>query len=219
MNQITDIEPQKKNPKRVNIFLDEKFAFGVSLESKIINHLKVSEQLTPKRVDELIFQDQVERLYEKAIKFLSYRPRSEKEIKDNLLQKLWKTDKGEEEKKNFEDSISEVIKKLKKIGQIDDAEFARWWVEQRTRFKKTSPRILKAELLKKGIKKELIDQIFSEISINPLDLALETARKKLKNYQNTNPKTFREKMSRFLAAKGFDWEVIKKTVDTLVEKE
>ena len=219
MNQITDIEPQKKNPKRVNIFLDEKFAFGVSLESKIINHLKVSEQLTPKRVDELIFQDQVERLYEKAIKFLSYRPRAEKEIKDNLLQKLWRTDKGEEEKKNFEVSTAEVIKKLKKIGQIDDAEFARWWVEQRTRFKKTSPRILKGELLKKGIEKELIDQIFSEVSIDPFELALEVGRKKERNYQNTNPKTFREKMGRYLAAKGFDWEVIKKAVDTLSQKE
>src|SRR3990172_716848 len=105
MNQITDIVQQKKDPKRVNIFLDGKFAFGISLESKIVNHLKIGEQLTAEKVQNLIFSDQVERLYDKAIKFLSYRPRSEKEIRDNLLQKLWKTDKGEEERKNFELSV------------------------------------------------------------------------------------------------------------------
>ena len=92
-------------------------------------------------------------------------------------------------------------------------------MEQRTRFKKTSPRILKSELLKKGIKKELIDQIFSEVSINPLELALEAGRKKERNYQKYDQKIFREKMTRFLAAKGFDWEIVKKAVDTLSEKE
>ena len=96
MNQITNIEPQKKNPKRVNIFIDGEFAFGISLESKIINKLRINDELNEEKTQRLIFDDQVERLYEKAIKFLSYRPRSEKEIKDNLLQKLWKTDKGEE---------------------------------------------------------------------------------------------------------------------------
>lgn len=150
MNEITEIEQQKKNPKRVNVFLDGKFSFAVSVESKIVNKLKTGERLSPQKVQKLIFDDQVERLYDKAIKFLSYRPRSEKEVRDSLLLKLRLTDKGEEEKKNFEHSIEEAIKKLEKIGQIDDREFASWWVEQRTKFKKTSPRVVKLELLKKG---------------------------------------------------------------------
>ena len=215
-NQITDIQPQKRNPKRVNVFLDGQFAFGVSLESKIVNHLKVGESLTPKQVTELIFQDQVERLYDKAIKFLSFRPRSEKEIRDKLLQKLRLTDKADEEKKNFDRSIEAVIKKLQKIDQINDQEFARWWLQQRTQFKKTSPRVIKLELFKKGIKKETIDELFSETS---LELATAAARKKLRNYQKYEPKIFREKMGRYLASKGFDWEVIKKAVDTLSQEE
>ena len=218
-NQITDIQPQKRNPKRVNVFLDGQFAFGVSLESKIVNHLKVDESLIPKQVTELIFQDQVERLYDKAIKFLSFRPRSEKEIRDKLLQKLRLTDKADEEKKNFDRSIEAVIKKLQKIDQINDQEFARWWLQQRTQFKKTSPRVIKLELFKKGIKKETIDELFSETSFDPLELATAAARKKLRNYQKYEPKIFREKMGRYLASKGFDWEVIKKAVDTLSQEE
>lgn len=217
--QITDIQPQKKNPQRVNVFIDGSYAFAVSQEAKIINHLKINESLTNKEINKLVFLDQVERLYEKAIKFLSFRPRSEKEIRESLLQKLWKSDKGEEEKKNFEKSINQVINKLTKIGQVDDQEFARWWIEQRTRFKNTSPRVIKMELLRKGIKKEIIEEVFSEISINPLELAIDVGRKKLNNYQKYEPKVFREKMGRLLASKGFDWEIIKKAVDTLGQKE
>lgn len=217
--QITDIQPQKKNPKRVNIFLDGSYAFAVSLESKIINKLKINEELNQEKIQKLIFDDQVERLYDKAVRFLSFRPRSEKEIRDNLLQKLRLTDKGEEEKKNFENSIKEVLKKLQKIGQIDDREFANWWVEQRTRFKKTSPRIIKAELFKKGINKETIEEIFSKSEIDPFQIGLEAAEKKVKSYQKLEPRVFKEKMSRFLASKGFDWEVVKRVVDTLLKKE
>lgn len=219
MNQITDIQPQKKNPKRVNIFIDGDFAFGVSRESKIVNKLKIGENLSAGKVEKLIFEDQVERLFEKAVKFLSYRPRSEKEIRDNLLQKLKLTDKGEEEKKNFEKSIGEVIKKLDKLGLVNDLEFTKWWVEQRTRFKKSSPRIIKSELFRKGIDKETIDKVLNSSEIDPFELALSAAGKKLVTYKKLEPKEFREKMGRFLASRGFDWEVVKRVVDTLSKEE
>lgn len=216
--QITDLQPQKKDPKRVNVYLNGQFAFGISLESKIINKLQISQQLTDDQVKKLIFEDQVERLYEKAVKFLSYRPRSEKEVRDNLKQKLWKTDKGELEKENFEKSIDEVIKKLGKIDLIDDLEFAKWWFEQRTRFKKISPRIIKSELFKKGVVKDTIEEVIEGTEVNPYELALEAGKKKIARYKNLEPKEFREKMGRFLAGKGFDWEVVKAVVDTLLQK-
>lgn len=218
MLTITSIEPQKKNPRRVNIFIDGDFAFGISLESKIVNHLKIGEQLTAEKIQNLIFSDQVERLYDKAIKFLSYRPRSEKEIRDNLLQKLWKTDKGEEEKKSFELSVGEVIEKLKKLRLVSDLEFAKWWFEQRVNFKKTSPRTIKSELFKKGIDREIIDEVVESTEVDPVSLALSAAKKKLVSYQKFEPKIFREKMGRYLASKGFDWEVVKKVVDTYTQK-
>lgn len=217
--KITDLSPQKKNPKRINVFLDGKFAFGISLESKMVNHLKIDQELTPEKVDELIFADQVERLYDKSLRFLGSRPRSEREIRTYLLQKLKLSDKGDEEKKNFERSIEEVIKKLLKIGQIDDREFARWWVEQRTKFKKLSPRIIKSELFQKGIDKEIIAEVIDESEIDPYGLALESGRKKLPSYKNLDKKIFKEKMSRYLTGRGFDWEVVKKVVDTLGQME
>lgn len=219
MNQITDIEPQKKNPKRVNVFLDGAFAFGISRECKIVNKIQIGNQVSDTEIQRLIFEDQVERLYEKAINFLTYRPRSEKEVRDNLLQKLKLTDKGEEEKKNFQKSIEKVLEKLKKLKFLNDREFTVWWVEQRTKFKKTSPRIIKSELFKKGIAKEMIAETLAEAEIDSFQLALDAAKKKLSSYQKLTPREFREKMGRFLGSKGFDWEVIKKVVDTLAKEE
>ncbi len=219
MNQITDIQTQKKNPKRVNIFLDGSFAFGISRESKIVNKVQINENLTSEKIEKLIFDDQVERLYEKAIKFLSYRPRSEKEVRDNLLQKLKLTDKGDEEKKNFEKSIAEVINKLKKLNLLNDLEFTSWWVEQRTKFKKSSPRIIRSELFRKGIDKETIDEVLSDFDSDPYELALAVGRKKAVSYKRFSEKESREKTGRFLASKGFDWEVIKRVVDTITKEE
>lgn len=217
MSLITAIQPQKKDPTRVNIFLDGQFAFGVSRESQIVNKLKINENLSQDQIQKLIFQDQVERLYNKAIKFLSYRPRSEKEIRDNLLQKLYKTDKGDEEKKNFGTSIDDVIEKLKKVGQVNDQEFTTWWVEQRTGFKKLSPRVIKGELWKKGIAKEMIDETLAENSVDPYQLAFEAATKKVSSYKRLQSEEFKIKMGRFLGSRGFNWDVIKKVVDTLVQ--
>ncbi len=216
--QITDIQPQKKTPTRVNIYLDGEFAFGLSQEQKILNHVKIGDNLDQKKVDDLIFLDQTDRLYEKALKFLSFRPRSRREIHDNLIQKLKLTDKGEDEKKNFEKSVESVLKRLEKIGQINDTEFATWWVDQRTRFKKSSPRIIKSELFQKGIDKEIIDQVLAERTAEPLQTATQAAQKKLSSYKNLEPSEFKIKMGRYLASKGFDWEIIKKVVDTISDK-
>jgi len=217
--QITDIQPGKRDPKRVNVYLDGKFAFAVSQELKILNKLQINGQITQENLEKLIFEDQTNRLFEKALKFLSFRPRSKKEIKDNLIQKLRLTDKGEEEKKTFEKSVENVLKKLEKIGQINDAEFANWWVEQRTRFKKASQRIIKSELLSKGLDRDTIETALTKIEIDPVQTATEAAQKKLSSYQKLEPKDFKIKLSRYLGARGFDWEVIKKVVDTLSKKE
>ncbi len=216
--QITDIQSQKKTPTRVNVYLDGEFAFGVSQEQKILHKLKIGDNLDQKQIDAVIFADQTDRLFEKAIKFLSFRPRSRKEIHDNLLQKLRLTDKGDEEKKTFEKSIESVLKRLEKIGQINDTDFATWWVDQRTRFKKASPRIIKSELFQKGIDKEIIDQVLQENTVSPLETATAAAQKKLSSYQKLDSAEFKIKMGRYLAARGFDWEIIKKVVDTLSKK-
>lgn len=218
MSKITDISQQKNNPKRVNIFLDGEFAFGISFDLRYGKKLEIGKNISEKQIQLIIRLDQIERLFNKALKFLSYRPRSEKEIRDYLLRKgrLIGIEKSEEEKEQYEKSVNLVIKKLKGIGQIDDNEFANWWVEQRKKFRMRGNRVIKMELLQKGVDKELIDEKLNrENKDEDLILAEKVALKKVASYKRLDKNEFRIKMGQFLARRGFEWGVIKKVVDTL----
>lgn len=202
---ITSIKPQK-NRKRFNIYLDGKFAFALSAEALVKADLKIDQEITEKDVEILRYKDSRDKLYNKALKFLSYRPRSEKEMRDYL------------EKKGGDTKIvEEITGKLKKQNLVDDYAFTTWWIEQRSRFRPKGKHLLWLELLKKGIKKEIIeDSLFSEKE--ELDLAKKAARKKVKSYKNLESLEFRQKMTAFLARRGFNWEVIKKVLEEILKK-
>ncbi len=229
MFEITAIEPQKKNPKRVNIFLDGQFAFGLSLEQKVEAKLKVDQTLTETQVKELIEKDQVSRLVEKALRFLSFRPRSEREIRNFLLKKsrfqILEAPSTVGAYCNtllqavniFPDSVERVIDQLKKYNQINDLAFARWWIEQRQKFSPRGLRLIKMELAQKGVNREVIEQALEEsmtkegLETNE-DSALKVAEKKLNSYKDLESKEFRAKLGQFLARRGYDWELISRVV-------
>src|SRR4030042_6482505 len=150
MAKITDIQVQKKNPERVSVFIDGEFAFGISQSLKYDKKLEIGKNLSENQIEELIEKDQVERLTEKALKFLSYRPRSEREVRDHLKRKVT-NDKtqvtGDLERMQMEKSIDSVIIKLKEWDQINDSNFIKWWIEQRIKFRPMSLRSIKRELL------------------------------------------------------------------------
>ena len=219
--KITDLEQQKKKLDRFNVFIDGNFAFGVSADLRFEKKLEVGQNLSEKQIAELINLDQAERLLAKSLRFLSFRPRSEREIRDHLLRKgKLKDIKGDDEKAQYERSVETVIKKLENLGQIDDYEFTKWWVEQRMRFKQSGIHLLKAELASKGVSKDTIDEILSA-NINKEsyeDLALTAALKKESSYRRLSKEDFKIKLSQFLARRGFDWNTVKKVVDSLIDK-
>ncbi|MEK7551773.1 MAG: regulatory protein RecX [Patescibacteria group bacterium] len=154
--------------------------------------------------------DHFETFLNKSFKFLSYRPRSEKEVRDYLI------------KKKADDLVIEkVINKLKEKNFLNDLDFTKWWIEQRTKFKPRAERIIKLELIRKGIAKELIDDVLQDEEIEKetdLDKAKKIAKKKILRYKNDEPKKQYEKLARFLASRGFDWDTIKEVVDQLIPK-
>jgi regulatory protein len=149
--QITQIKAQK-NQKRVNVYLDDKFAFGLDADNLLKAGLKVGQRLSQKQVDDLIFKNEFQKLLDRTLRLISRRPRSEKEIRDYL------------KKKKTSSKITEaVVKKLKQLRQINDQEFASWWVEQRTTFRPRGKFGLMMELRQKGIKQETIEKATGKI--------------------------------------------------------
>jgi len=153
--------------------------------------------------------DDFEKFYKAAIRFLSFRPRSEKEVSDYLT------------KKQCEPLISKrILESLKRDKFINDQEFLRWWVEQRTILKPKASRIIKFELKQKGISEELINDEGLMINDNlDFENALKLAEKKLRTiHDQTDRRKVQEKLGRYLAGKGFDWDTIKEVIDRSLAK-
>jgi len=223
--KITGIELQRKQKIRRNIFLDGKFAFSISFELLLKNRLEVGQNLTERKIQELIRADQIKKLIDKALKFLSYRPRSEKEVKDNLTKIRRDLEaKSETDKESFNSLVEETVKLLKSWKQIDDYEFANWWLTQRQEHKPKSVRELEVELLKKGIKREIIDHVIKkrrEEKSEQFDekiIAASLASKRIRSYKNLSEGDFKIKLGRYLARRGFSWETLKEVIDTTIKK-
>jgi len=227
MPKITEIKSQKRSG-RFNIYLDGKFGFALSAEALVKTGLKVDQEISSKKLKKLIFKNEFEKLYNKTLRFLSFRPRSEKEIHDYLKKKVYKLpalirdrsrDSGRpgEIRKNL---VSKVIEKLKNQNLIDDRAFAIWWCQQRSQFRPRSKRMILVELFQKGINKELADQVVQK-QIDEKKSARTVGLKKLKLLQSRrlSHQELRQKLTQYLSRQGFNWSLIREVIDSLLEKE
>ncbi len=207
MLTVTRLEQQKKNPLRVNVYLDGEFAFGISRAAA--PWLAEGNQLSQQKIIDLQDKDHFEGAYQRAINFLSYRVRSEKEIRQNLTKK-----------EVPEDVIVRVLDRLRGASLVNDREFASQWVDNRVRFKPRGKRALSSELFQKGINNEIIEDALSELDEEKL--AYECARSKINKYTGLEEKTFQKKLSGLLTRRGFPYHITKDVVGSLwkeIEKE
>lgn len=144
--------------------------------------------------------------YTKALKFLSYRPRSTKELRDNLLRK-----------KADPDITEGVIVLLTKQKFLNDREFAKWWIRQRKDFRPKSISIIKLELFQRGISKEAVTEILDKAEgdekVDEVDMARRLIEKKVMKYKQIDKKIAYQKLGNFLARKGFNWDIISRVID------
>lgn len=200
MKKITAISVQKKNPNRVNIYLDGEYAFGVARITAA--WLKNGDELSDEKISKLLAEDAREWAYQQALLYLSYRARSEKEIRQNLRKHEMP-----------EEVIEETIERLRKAGLANDNEFAQAWVENRSTFRPRSRRALAMELRQKGLDDETVHSAVS--GVDEEALAYEAAQKRLGRLKGLEWNEFRKKLSEFLARRGFPYSVIAPIVTRL----
>jgi regulatory protein len=200
MKTITAIVAQKKDPNRVNIYLDGEFAFGLS--RIVAAWLKTGQRLEDEKIAKLQSEDAREKAYQQAMLYLSYRARSEAEIRQNL------------KKHEFAESvIEETLERLRQARLADDNEFARAWVENRSTFRPRSRRLLAMELRQKGLSDEAAQSALT--GVNEEEAAYEAARKRAGRLSSLDWTDFRKKLSDFLARRGFSYVVIAPTVSRI----
>lgn len=196
--KITALKYQKKNPERVSVYLDGRFAFG--LPAIVAAKLKPEQLLSDTEIEALQAEGDQEKAYNRALDYLSYRPRSCKEI-DLYLQKRGLP----------EGQIEVVIERLERAGLLDDEAFARFWVENRERFRPRGLRALRYELRIKGVSGEIIDRALE--SVDAQESAYRSAERKARQLRDADRQTFYRKMIDFLSRRGFAYEVAREATD------
>jgi len=191
--KITALEVQKRNPNRVNVYLDGEFAFG--LARIVAAWLRVNSELDDEKIKQLQVEDARERAIQQALIFLSYRARSEAEIRQNLRKH-----------EIPEEIIGSTLERLRRDGFANDHGFAKAWVDNRSEFRPRSRRMLAMELWQKGIDEESTSAALENIDEDAL--AYEAARKRAPRFKELDWNDYRNKLSAFLARRGFSYSVI-----------
>lgn len=194
MAKITALTRQKRNPNRINVYLEGEFAFGLAAFTAV--SLRVGQNLTAQEIEKLQTADAQETAKQAAIRFIEQRPRSKAEVSRHL------------QKKGFADqAIAHAIERLAAVELLDDLAFARYWVEQRETFKPRSQMALRQELFQKGVDRDTIDTALEPV--DDLTSARRLAEKQSRRWQNLAEDVFQAKMAGYLQRRGFPYHIIK----------
>src|SRR5579883_2888780 len=124
--RITALQSQMKNPERVNVFIDGHFTLSVNVLIIEQMGLEVGQELSTGQLEELRRQAALQQALDRALNFLTYRPRSRQELRHYLRRK-----------DTPPEVIETVLERLDHLDLVNDRDFASFWVENREQF---SPR-------------------------------------------------------------------------------
>lgn len=203
--QITDLEPQVNNAERVNVYVDGRFLLGVNAVIVLRMGLRVGQELLPEQLEQLRNEEAEQQAVDRALNYLSFRPRSREEVRRYL-----------QRKETPPYVIDAALERLDRLNFVNDRAFVEFWVENREKFKPRGARALKNELRLKGVERDIVDELVDKDGDE--ELALRAARKKAASLAHTpgmDYATFRNRLSAFLQRRGFGYEAVKHTVKAL----
>ncbi len=204
MAKITALKAQKHNPDRVSVYLDNEYAFG--LFRVVAAWLQIGQEIDEEKIRQLKQAEASEKAYQRALNFLSYRVRTESEIRRNL-----------NKHDTPESVIEEVLERLRRNNLVDDLHFANTWVENRSEFRPRGRRALQSELRQKGVDQEVIEEALQ--NLNEEELAYQAAKKNARKYLRYEWPEFRKKLLGFLARRGFNYGVSAPVVERVWAEE
>lgn len=203
--KITDIEPQRREG-RVNIYIDNKFAFGLSLELKYSHALEIDKEIDESFIEDVLKEEEAKKAINAALNFLSYRQRSERELRNKL------NEKGYEE--NY---IERALSYCKEQNYIDDESFARSFVKDKINLNQLGSHRLERELKLKGISDAIIESVLVEDKEEEYERAFIIAKKKYSTYKDDDRNKVYRKLGGFLQRKGYSFEIVNKILKELLD--
>jgi regulatory protein len=193
---ITSLQIQQRNKERVNVYLDGEYAFAVGLDVAVT--LKKGQRLTPAQVEAFKQDGEMDLAFQRAVRYLGMRPRSSAEIVTYL------------KRKEYDEPVVEaVVRRLHEKDYLDDEAFARFWVENRNRFRPRGAQALRHELRQKGVARDTIDATLEEQ--DEVGAAWGAIEGKIDRWAGLEKFDFEQKLMNFLARRGFRFDLCRRT--------
>ncbi|NLI57262.1 MAG: regulatory protein RecX [Clostridium sp.] len=205
--EITSIRKNKKNNKMLSVFIDNAYSFSISEEDYLRLKLYEKTSISKKEIDEIKRNIALKSVKSSAIRLVTYKLLSEKE----LFLKL--TAKGYDE-----DVVNMAIEELKSMGYLNDMIYAQKFVYERIKLKPKSKKALSFELKSKGISEDIIETVLNDIDYDE-DVVIERLlRKRFRKYDLADSKITKKAYS-FLMHRGFNFEDIKRVINKIIIEE
>ncbi|MGI6423066.1 MAG: RecX family transcriptional regulator [Candidatus Dojkabacteria bacterium] len=205
---VSKLEYQKRDPKRVNLYIDSRFYCGISIDTLAKESLFEGLELDEEVLDRILWEELLLRFWNRSLEYISKSLKSEFQVRKYLKELRFKKRKlwyKEDVELDWEKLYENIIKKLKKYGYINDENFARAFVQSRIRVRPRGVKVLVGELLSKGIDKEIAQMVCNEEVGDEYELLKKTIEKK---YRGKKFDIEDSKMVNFLLRKGFSWDLI-----------
>lgn len=199
---VTAITARKRERGRFLIAIGGAPAFTLSEETLFRAGIQIGDELDSAAIGRLLADDDIARATEAALHFLAYRARSEQEVRNRLKRGAFAPE-----------AIDATIVKLNEWRYLDDADFARRWVESRAHGKPRGQRLLQQELRQKGIDAETSKQVIAEADLDEVAAATDLARKRLDAMAGEDPAAIKRKISAYLARRGYGFDVVRKALE------
>jgi regulatory protein len=201
--RITKIENQKRHPGRKNIYVDGEFLAGVSGETLLRLAFRTGDELGAEQIRVLKKTEELVSARNVALRYLATRPRTVREVRDKLRDR------------EFADAeIGRVIEELKGSGLLDDEEFARIYIRNALALRPSGELLLRRKLLFLGVDKQTVERAISD-TIRTGDREEQASRaaetflkRSAKARRGESPEKMRQRLSAYLARRGFSWDVI-----------
>lgn len=200
---ITNLKQGVKNPNRVNVFVDGKYSFSLDVMQVVDLGIKIGLEITDVQLAEYKTASEFGKLYQRALEWALMRPRSIRETREYLSRKLKTSSSGRSSEDVFEFS-EEIIQRLISKGYLDDLRFAEYFVENRFVKKGVSKKRLRMELMRKGIAKEIIEEVLGGRD-DEEEIRKIIARKRAR-YDD-------EKLMAYLVRQGFSYDQAHKAIE------
>ncbi|MCA1055620.1 recombination regulator RecX [Rossellomorea aquimaris] len=204
MGVITKITKQVKNDERYNLFIDGTYAFSVDEGVLAKFGLRKGLEVDELAISEMQYEDDVKKALNKAIHFLSFRMRTEDEVRDHLKRSEWE-----------EGIVGEVIHKLKDMKYLNDLEFAQAFTGTQINTSDKGPIWIRGELQRKGVDERYIEEALQAFTFEEqVDKAVSISEKLMRKYRKDSVVIAKQKIEQNLQRKGYPNAVMKVVWET-----